>query len=922
VDPLTTFGRDRELAILRKAFADTARGVGGCVALTGSAGIGKSHLLRAAVEEARASGLAVATRAAFELDRAAPFITLASALQQVEPATSAFGWVTQAGENQFRTLDRLAGALEDFAAGQPLVVAIDDAQWTDEFSALAVRELVTALASSPVRWLFARRPLQSQTPGQQLVERLIRDGTPEVVLGRLDEEAVAQLCSQAVGATVDNTVLALAGGCDGNPLQLEQLMRALLTTGQLLVRDGVATVVGDQLPSSFITVVEQTLSGLPEEARRMLEAASVLRGRFTVDTLARLFGTRPAALLPSIYQATAAKVLVDEGDRLAFGHDLVRQAIYGTLGGAARALYHREAAVIGREEDRSPVEVAEHLLRSGRSTREAVTMLHEAALDVAPAAPSTAADLMVRALDLLGSDDAGRPELVADTVRLLASAGRLERAQRLGETALHAGLAPPTEAALLLGLAEAFKHAGRNRTAVEYAWRGLSYPDVPEAVRARLWAVRAHALFYTGDLTEADRSGASAYASGMEAEEHGAAVFGLTARSLAAQAEGRLDDALAHASEATEIADSARGEAAHWHPRIWLGDAFAALDRFDEAAATFRRGREESERLGTAWSTPLWHYYQAALLAASGRLDEAAAETDAGVEVAENLAAYALAVPLLAGQARLAVLRDETTQARGYIDRMRRWLADGISTAPEDATWAEGVLQEATAGPDAALRTLATIYDAMPHRSLLIVQDPGAAATLVRIAVHAGDPERAEVVVTAAHKVAERNPTVPALAAAAAHAEGVLRRDPELLRTAIDGYRRTRRRLALCAALEDAADISTDPAEARSLAEEALTIATECGAERARRRLRQRLGSRPTQQAPSVSVLARLSPAELRVAILVANGRKNREIADELFLSRHTVDSHLRKIFGKLGINNRTALARLIGAEGGNSAST
>ncbi|MDQ7905673.1 AAA family ATPase [Phytohabitans sp. ZYX-F-186] len=922
MDPLTTFGRDEEQAILRKAFADTARGVGGCVVLTGAAGIGKSHLLRAAVEEARADGLAVATRAAFELDRAAPFITLASALQQIEPATSAFDWIADTGESQFQTLDRLAGALEDFVAERPLVIAIDDAQWTDEFSALAMRELVTALASSPVRWLFARRPRQEATPGQQLVDRLIREGTPEIVLGRLDEGAVAGLCSQAVGARVDNTVLALAAGCDGSPLQLEQLMRALLNTRQLLIRDGVATVVGDQLPSSFITIVEQTLSSLSEQTRRMLEAGSVLHGRFSADTLARLLGTRPAALLPSLYEATSAKVLVDEGDGLAFGHDLVRKAIYGTVGGAAKALYHREAAVVGREEDRSPVEVAEHLLRSGRSTREAATMLREAALEVAPAAPSTAADLMVHALDVLGADDPDRPELAADTVGLLARAGRLERAQRLGEAALYTGLEPPTEAALLLGLAEAFKHAGRNRSAVEYASRGLSYPDVPEAVRARLWAVRAHALFYTGDLTGTDRSGTSAYRSGMAAEEYGAAVFGLTARTLAAQAEGRLDDALAHATEATEIADGIRGEAAHWHPRIWLGDAQAALDRFEEASATFRRGREESERLGTAWSTPLWHYYHAALLAASGRLDEAVAETDAGVKIAETHAAYALAVPLLAGQARLSVLRDDTAQAREYIGRMRHWLAEGITTAPEDATWAEGMLLEATAGPDAALQTLTVIYDAMPRRSLLLVQDPGAAATLVRVALLAHSPERAEVVATTASDLADRNPTVQALTAAAAHAEGLLRRDLGLLREAIDGYRGIRRPLALAAALEDAADATPDPVRARKLAEEALAIATDCGAERARRRLEQRLGRERVRQSAPPSVLERLSPAERPVAILVARGRSNREIAEELFLSRHTVDSHLRKIFVKLGINNRSVLARLVGDEGSNSAST
>src|SRR4051794_2912782 len=70
-----TFGRDRELAVLCRAVTGTAAGFGGCTIVTGSAGIGKSHLLRAALHGAAGHGVSVATRAAFELDRAAPLIT-------------------------------------------------------------------------------------------------------------------------------------------------------------------------------------------------------------------------------------------------------------------------------------------------------------------------------------------------------------------------------------------------------------------------------------------------------------------------------------------------------------------------------------------------------------------------------------------------------------------------------------------------------------------------------------------------------------------------------------------------------------------------------------------------------------------------------------------------------------------------------
>jgi DNA-binding CsgD family transcriptional regulator/tetratricopeptide (TPR) repeat protein len=912
-----TFGRDRELAALRKAVIGTAAGFGGCTIVTGSAGIGKSHLLRAAVHGAAEHGVSVAARAAFELDRAAPLITLASALQQIKPPRPAVGWLREEGDAQYRTLERLGAALEDYAATRPLVIAIDDAQWMDELSALAVAELVPALASSPVRWLFAHRPAPAGTPGQQLMERLIREGTEQITLGTLDDEAVTRLCAQVVGSDVDNTVLALAGGCDGNPLQVEQLVRTLHLTGQLVVSDGIATVVGEELPSSFITIVDQMLHGLSSETQEMLQAASVFGRPVGVDAVAQLLEVRPATLLKQIKEATTARVLVDEAEGLTFVHDLVRLAVYGSLGEAVATMLHRQAAIVTRAEGRSPVEVAEHLLKTGRSgSREAVTMLHDAALEVAAAAPSTAADLIVHALDVLGEHDNGRVGLVADAVGLLASASRLEQAHDLGETALQAGLDPRTEAVLLLGLAEAFKHAGQNRTAVEYADRGLANPEVPDAVRAKLHAIRAHARFYCQDPTGADDDGAAATTTGLATGEHGAAVFGLTARSLVAQAQGRLDNAYEHAERATGIADRVRGEAAHRHPRIWLGDAQTTLDRFDEADETFRRGRRESERLGTAWSTPLWHYYHAASLAGRGRLDDAVAEAEAGVAVALNLTAYALAVPLLGQLTRLAVLQGDLPQAQAHLSHMQRRIATGTTCAPEDVVWAEGLLHEATAGPEAALRTLHGMYDALPERPVLIVQDPSAAATLVRIAVRAGDPGRARTVVATARRLAARNPGVVSLLAAADHADGVLSGDPRLLRAAIERFRRTPRRLALAAALEDGALVLDDAETAGAWGAEAIEIVTECRAERARRRLEFSLGG-PTPPAVEAlfrggSPLLQLTPAERAVALRVADGLTNRQVASTLFLSRHTVDSHLRKIFAKLGIRGRVELANLV----------
>jgi len=908
-----TFGRAGELAAIRRALAATAAGEGGCLLIEGPAGVGKSHLVRAAVEMAAELGITVAAREAFKLDIAAPLVTLAGALRACRPPTDGFGWLFDGsrGEIQFHTIDRLRASLENLAAERPLLIVVDDAQWTDELSALAIRELVPALASSPVRWLFAGRPENRPTPGMQTMEWLARGHAETLALDMLDEDAVAGLSAAVLGADVDNTVLALAGGCGGNPLRVGQLLRALRASRQLVVNAGTATVVGGELPSSFVHTVQDVLASLSPGAQWLVQACSVFTRPFGIEAAARLTGREPTEVY-GLAEEALTEVLTVDGDGFTFTHDLVRQAVHSALRRPVREQLHRDAAAIARDENRPALEVAEHLLQSGRAgTADAVAMLRTAAQQVAGAAPATAADLILYALGALPAHDPGRTSLIAEAVGLLASAARVSEARRLGEEALDAGLDAHTEAQLLLGLAEACKHAGQNDIAVRYADRGLRHEAVGDAMRARLYAIRAHALFYVDDLPGADASGAQADRLGHTGGEYGAAVFGRTARSLVAQAEGRMADALAHATSATRTADEHGGRARHRHPRIWLGSALTAFDRFDEAEIVFREGRRESERLGTAWAQPLWHYYYAGLLTARGRLDDAAAEADAGVATAEQLTAYQLVVPLLGTLTRLAVLRGDLEQAGAHLEKMHGLARTGITAAPEDVVWPEASAMHATGAGDMAFSMLAGLYEALPERPVLIIQDPAAAATLTRIALDAGDRERAQRVVSAARELARRNPGSRSAAGAAAHACGLVHKDPARLRQAVEEFRQTPRRLALAAALEDAAE-----AEQRTdWYAEAHAIVTACGAGSARQRLEERLGGRQPAgpvATPGAAYLSQLSPAERKVALLVADGLTNLQVAERLFLSRHTVDSHLRHIFAKLGLKRRVELAALV----------
>jgi DNA-binding CsgD family transcriptional regulator len=923
-------GRKRETDLLTQVLDDTAAGGGGWHVITGAPGIGKSRLLRVAIGLAADRGLAVAAREAFRLDQAAPLVSLAGALRECRPHTSAFEWLVRREPERadpLGTLQRLRTSLEKAAEERPLAIFIDDAQWMDELSALAVRELVPALASSPVQWLIAHRPPSpedQEAPGHQLVRWLLRDGGPSITLGPLDDRAIADLSADVVGAEVDNTVVALATSCGGNPLRTEQLLKALVATRQLVVAGGMGSVVGDDLPSSFVDAVREVLDTLPQPAGWALRAASVFGRPFDVIELARLVRRDPAQLYPLVHEAMR-DFLVDEASRLVFAHDLVRQAVYSMVPGPMREQLHLEVAAITRDAGRPALEVAEHQLRSGRSgAADAVRMVRSMAHEIARVAPGAAADVMLQALESARPDDPDRPGLIADTVGLLASAARLDEARQLGVAALDAGLDPETEARLLLGLAEACKHGGLNELTVRYAERALAHGDISRSVRARLHAVRAHALCYLGDLSGADDSAARSDALGRDSGEYGAAVFGLTGRSLVALAQGRLDDALGHARTATALADRFGGEARHRHPRIWLGGALTVLDEFHEAETVFRQGRRESDRSGSAWAEPLWHYFQTALLHARGRLDEAIVEAESGLAVAEQHSANALAMPLLGMLVRLAVQRGDLRRAQAHLNHVRRLAERGVTAVPADVLWAEAVLLDATGSTTTAFTLLRDFYGALPDRPSLIADDPVAAAELVRMARCAGHPQYASLAVHAARGLADRNPGSRSAAGAAAYAEGVHHGDVERLRHAVEAFRRAGRPLAVAAALADSASTgrgSVADQTVRSWCEEARSIVVAAGADRARARIDKMLdawgAAAPKPEPQAVPCLPQLSPAERKVALHVGSGMTNSEVADVLFISKHTVDAHLRNIFTKLGVRRRAELAAMVARECG-----
>jgi DNA-binding CsgD family transcriptional regulator len=189
---------------------------------------------------------------------------------------------------------------------------------------------------------------------------------------------------------------------------------------------------------------------------------------------------------------------------------------------------------------------------------------------------------------------------------------------------------------------------------------------------------------------------------------------------------------------------------------------------------------------------------------------------------------------------------------------------------------------------------------------------------LTRIGLAARDDELAQLALLNSRRRSELNPGIHSIAATAAHVRGLLEPGHAYLREAVDLFERTPRRLELAAALEDLGVelVATDREGAIDALGRALALYTELGATWDARRVRSRLRElgvrrRLVAAEPETNGWGALTASELTVARLVAEGLTNREVAERLFVSPHTVSSHLRHSFSKLGITSRVELARV-----------
>lgn len=924
--------RELELETVERLLAGARAGSGGAVVVEGPAGIGKSSLLAAA--RTAAADLRVLSARGGELERELPFgvvrqllesavvtadaevreALLAGAAAAARPVLFPADPATGA-EPSFSALHGLYWLTINLADTQPLLVAVDDVQWADVDSLRWLIYLARRLEGVPLALVLTTRPAEADDVQELLDELLV---IPEIAVlrpGGLSEQAVATLAVQLLAAEPDpNFVTACRQATGGNPFLLVELFGELERRGITPSRANAG--LASQLSSQGVgRAVRARLRRMPPGCTALARAVAVLGDPAEPNLAGQLAG------LDDDETSQAADALTDavifEPGRLAFVHPLVRTSVYSELSSQERAQQHERAARLLATAGKAPDRIAVHLLAThSAGDAERVNTLRQAAHEARNrGAHDVAVTFLRRALAEPPPADL-EPELGHELGRAALSAGKLELAieQLRGATRALADEQLRTEAANELGTALFLAHrpdeAMIDLTAV--------IDGLPEGEREpglRLQATRwiaargsvevCRRLQATGErfvvTSRAPRTIGERLHVAIAAYDAARARTADEARELAlrALADGRLLEDLGPETGSFWIApavlilshaddDAARvsTEVIQWAKQHGSLPAFSMAAQL-RAYVYVRRGSLEEaeadatcalEHPGLPGFSPFGSVALANVLLARGKLAEAGeALATTPFEVGRGRSLFT--IRYLQTRARLRAASRQLAEALDDLFACGQFEQDWEVKTPAFGTWrAEAAPLLESLGRHEEARVLAReelercrAFGApgplgISLRTLGILEPGDAGIGLIE------------------QSVAE------------------LQRSPRRLEQAVS-------MLELGAAIRRAGR----RADARKPLHEALDLARACGADAVAVRAHEELvaaGARPRRD--PVESRSNLTASELRVARMAAEGMTNREIAQALFLTENTIETHLRSVFRKLDIHSRSQLARAL----------
>jgi DNA-binding CsgD family transcriptional regulator len=925
--------RAAETAALAAALADARAGQGNVVMLSGAAGIGKTALAEQAARAAKQDGMRVLSarggelegsfaygvvrqlleplvRTADERRQAALFADAAAAAQ---PAV--LGPVSEevAGVEPLSVRHGLYWLIANLAAERPTVLVLDDVHWADRPSIEALLHLARRMDGLSLVLLVAIREGEP-TPSEELIAALA--DLPGTLVQRpspLSNDGVAQLLQVEFGrAPAPGFVAATQGATGGNPLLVRELA-ATARADAIEPTDAAAADLAHVAPAGVAHATLTRLGRLSPGYVAIARAVAVLERQATVGRIAELAGLDEPTTLGALDGLVAAGVMA-AGSRLEFHHPVVRRAIYEELAPGARSIAHRKVAELLLAEGADPEASAAHLLLTEPAgSVEVVASLRDAAAHaLAVGAPDNAATYLERALE-----ERIERRLRGAVMLELAHAEKLARRptsmEHFDEAARLVG-DPRTEAMTLVEQAEMLGYFGEFERSLEMLERALAAVDPGDPIAIRAEALRGVMIahdpqsieLFTRQLPrmrELADSGAAPEVAMLLASW--SAARGLPARDVLARFEqGWQDGAVLGRPGANEAIPQG----------ITSLVLTEQLDRAEEVTAKMHA---IARRVGSVFLELSASGHEAWIAAERGDIGRAVVSLRQSLELTQELGLVFGTTAVLAYGADILLERPDAADLAALCESITAGAPEGT------VAWAmfvavRGRLRAAAGRSDGIgdLRYAGSVADALGFRMPGTFVDWRSSLALM---LSVEDRDEALELAEAQLRIAEEVGSVR-VRGISLRTLGMLSDDPRLgrqrLEQAVAVLADSPARLEYARALVELGSWlrrARRRADAREPLRLGLDLAQRCGAvrllERARTEL-QATGARPRRDA--LTGRDALTPSEARVAQLAAEGLTSRQIAQSLFVTTKTVETHLAHCYGKLGIHSRTELAEAL----------
>jgi DNA-binding CsgD family transcriptional regulator/tetratricopeptide (TPR) repeat protein len=936
--PVTLRGRSNELAAIDHLLAGALAGRGGALLFEGPAGIGKTTLLAAAGASAREQGFVVLEGCGDELETGAAWGIVIQLLGRgidpedtelfegaaalARPLLVPTALADHAPADPFPLLHGLHWLTATLAERQPLLLVMDDVQWSDPLSLRFVHYLTRRVDGLRVAVLLGRRTGDpTDEAAQDLLERIAV--VPSVSLRRvapLTDDLVESMTRSDLPDADPAVRAQVVDAVAGNPFLYREVIGALRGRQAQPPVDAASWLTDLRLLRVRDTI-RVRLGRFGPDADRLAAAVAVLGSSANPGRAAQLAEIDEQRAARVIDTLVAADILV-ASPRLQFVHPIIRQVVYVDIGDARRRVEHLAAAELLHRDGAPVADIANHLLKVDPIPRRwAVDALRSAAADAyASGAFTRAAALLAHALAAERRPQE-RSRMLLDLGRYEVAAGSAAAIERLQE-ALALVPQAPEHADIAWQLGDSLYGAGRFDDAAKAYERGLGLvaggaPGERDAVvEARLLAGLHTSTLLLGSPAEQAVARIDALVSDPPASPS-VAERTVLASAVGACALGRE----LHRSQVLSLADRVLtgGDSAEVLTRPLLEPVPSALimcDQYDRATGLLDGAIERARRTGEIVAYASLLPIRAYALLCRGRLADAITDATDVVRLADEappasrqaLAPARLVLTLAAlargdlGEAERAVDVPDAVELWGSTPLLGWYLhavghvhlARGRFEAARDAFLGAGSAFEAGGGTGSFCP-----WRSGAAQALHALGDPGAhdlVETELRLARRFGSPRAVAVALQCQARLArDVERTVELLAEARELLDGS---EAELDRAGIEvewgaALRRSGRRRDAREPLRRGMELARRTG-ARSVVDSAVAELESTGARRPHL---------------STSGVDALTPSERRVARMAASGQSNREIAQTLFVTRKTVEVHLTSAYRKLGIRSRAELA-------------